>query len=250
MSVEKSDTFIQYDEIFHRLKQYGLSFNQARLKDCLQALTQTLMDIEVSQILDASRYERNSSRRAYRNGYRSTMWNTPIGNIDLRVPKLRRGTYYPDQLLNDARVSEGLLQLITICLLRGIDEDNVSETLSALDLIVLSPYETHQICDVIRLYADVSIPTVNNEDNLTGERLPLTIHRQRLLNDNHHADSKFWQDFARRLIESGLIIESDQSVLASINPYALLQLDESCVLHLDFAEHIHPLYEEDYLWIA
>ena len=251
MPVEKTDTFIQYNEISRILKRYGVSFNQAMLKNCLQVLTQTLMDIEVSQILDASRYERNSSRRAYRNGYRSTMWNTLIGDIELRVPKLRRGTYYPDQLLNDPRVSELLLQLITVCIVRGIDEDFVAETLKTLDLFEISPYEIHQVCDAIRSYVELSDTesSYNSEDNRSGERLLASYNRHRLLNDNTHTDSEFWKDFARRLIQAGLIVENEQSVLAIVNPYASLQLDDSACI-LDFADYIYPLYEEDYLRIA
>ena len=249
MSVGKSDTFLHYNEISHFLKRNGLSLNQTLLKDCLQALMQTLMDIEVSQILDASRYERNNSRRAYRNGYRSTIWNTVIGNIELRVPKLRRGTYYPDQLLNDFQVSDLLLELITVCILQGTDEKYVSEILSALNFMDLSAYEIHQVCDVIRLYADLSEPESSYNGDI--QRLPITYQRQRLLNHRHNEDSEFWHDFARRLIEAGLIVESDQSVLASVNPYALLECDDSeSILQADFAQYIYPLYEEDYLWIA
>lgn len=268
MSVVKSDTPTQYNDVLDILEQHGFTFNQMFVKECLQALTQTLMDIEVSQMLDASHYERNTTRRAYRNGYRSTVWNSSIGDIELRIPKLRRGTYYPDQLLNDPRISEMLVQLIRVSVLYGIDEGYVAEMLSKLDLIPLSSYEIHQLCDVIRVYVerfDKETESIK-EHNRPTERLPINYHRHQLLNrkrlvheqleiidtnEGLRLDSEFWQDFARRLIQAGLIEENHQSMLSGVNPYALLQLDDSeSVLHPNFAQYVHPLYENDYQWIA
>jgi len=268
MTDEKTDTFIQYDEISHMLKQYGVSFNQTVLKECLQALTQTLMDIEVSQILDASRYERNTTRRAYRNGYRSTVWTTSIGNLELRVPKLRSGTYYPDRLLNDSHISDVLIQLIAVCLVQGIDEEYVAQILSTLELMPLSPYEIHQACDAMRVNLSLSETEIMSikDNNGLASRFPTNYSRHRLLNGNRHTDEQldviaaherlrldhdFWKDFVRRLVQAGLIVEHHQSILSSVNPYAVLQLDESdVVLHVDFADYIHRLYKEDYQQIA
>jgi hypothetical protein len=264
--VEKSDTIIQVDEISQLLERDGFVFNQTLLKDCLQALTQNLMDIEVSQILDASRYERNTTRRAYRNGYRSTVWSTSIGNIELRVPKLRRGTYYPDQLLNESWISESLIQLITVCLLQSVDEDYVAETLSELNLMTLSPYNIHQLCDVIRLYSEQIDAKSIDDENVVVERLPATYYRHRLMMINQNVDEhsdmmsiddrlqldrEFWQDFVRRMVQAGVLVENHQSILSSVNPYAVIQLEEyDSALHLNFADTIYPLYKEDYLRIA
>jgi hypothetical protein len=259
--VAKSDTSRHYNDILAILKHHGFTFNSMLVKDCLQALTQTLMDIEVSQMLDASRYERNTTRRAYRNGYRSTVWNTSIGNIDLRIPKLRRGTYYPDRLLNDSYVSKMLIHLIRMCILQGIDEDYVAGTVSALKLITLSSYEIQQLCDGIRLHLELSdsaTDSVNDKSVLT-DRLLISDYRYGLLSRKRRVhveetlqlDSEFWQDFMRRLVQAGLVVESDQAMLSGNNPYASLRLDENhSILCLDFAQYIYSPYEEDYQWIA
>ena len=69
--------------------------------------------------------------------------------------------------------------------------------------------------------------------------------------DRLRRDREFWQDFARRLIEAGLIEENHQSTLSSVNPYASLQFDDSNVIsHLNFAYMNYPLYIEDYQLIA
>ncbi len=66
------------------------------LRESLRVTLQLVMEMEVSAILEASPYERNDQRRAYRNGYRERVWDSPLGEIQLRIPKLRKGTYYPD----------------------------------------------------------------------------------------------------------------------------------------------------------
>lgn len=208
-------------------------------------------------MLDASRYERNTTRRAYRNGYRSTVWNTSIGNIGLRIPKLRRGTYYPDRLLNDPHVSEMLVHLIRMCILQGIDEEYVAETVSALKLITLSSYEIQQLCDGIRLHLELF--GIETESSVSTDRLLISDYRNGLLSRKRRVDveetlkldSEFWQDFMRRLVQAGLMMESDQAMLSGNNPYASFQLDENhSILRPYFAQHVYPLYEEDYQWIA
>lgn len=251
---------IKPDEMLVKLEQDGYSLNISVVKDCLQSLVQTLMDIEVSQILDASRYERSANRRAYRNGYRTTIWSTPIGNIALRIPKLRRGTYYPERLLNDDEMAETLIPLVKLCLLYGINEDLLAKTLDKLNWITLSSYEIHQLCDNLRqIIGQTSSPDliVGEETSLSYRKYLMLIrqqqkdqpHETRLEEDNVQLDEQFWEDFTRRMSQSGLIVESHQSVLASVNPYAQLQLDEhQAVLKPNFAIYIHPLI--DYQLIA
>ena len=56
-------------------------------------LAEGLMELEVSDKVGAERYERSGERENYRNGYRSRLWQTRVGDIALRVPKLRSGGY-------------------------------------------------------------------------------------------------------------------------------------------------------------
>jgi hypothetical protein len=60
------------------------------------------MELEVSEQVGAGRYERTPERKTYRNGYRERVWETRVGQIPLRVPKLRQGSYFPS-LLTSAR---------------------------------------------------------------------------------------------------------------------------------------------------
>lgn len=75
------------------LSKYEHRPSQDLLRQGLEALVRVLMDLEVSQQIGAARYERTPTRTNYRNGYRLRDWQTRVGNITLRIPKLRQGSY-------------------------------------------------------------------------------------------------------------------------------------------------------------
>ena len=58
------------------------------LRECVKVLGQALMESEVSAQIGAEPYERTSGRPAYRNGYRSRTWDTRVGTIELKIPKV------------------------------------------------------------------------------------------------------------------------------------------------------------------
>jgi transposase-like protein len=68
------------------------------LRDGLKLLAQELMDAEVSQLVGAGLHERAETRLTYRNGYREREWDTRVGTIELDIPKLRAGSYFPSLL--------------------------------------------------------------------------------------------------------------------------------------------------------
>src|SRR3712207_2318716 len=68
------------------------------LREGVRVLTQALMEIEVSQQVGAERYERTGERVGQRNGYRERAWDTRVGTIGLRVPRVREGGYVPGWL--------------------------------------------------------------------------------------------------------------------------------------------------------
>jgi hypothetical protein len=68
------------------------------LRDGVRVLSQALMEVEVSQHLGAERHERTAERTGQRNGYREREWDTRVGTIGLRVPRVRDGSYFPAML--------------------------------------------------------------------------------------------------------------------------------------------------------
>ena len=64
------------------------------LREGVRMLAQLLMDAEVSNQIGAGLYERSGDRVAHRNGYRIRTWDTRVGTVELRVPKVAPGTYF------------------------------------------------------------------------------------------------------------------------------------------------------------
>ncbi len=78
------------------------------LREGLRLLVQVFIELEISDVIEATPHERSSNRRSYRNGYRRRTWMTSLGELTLEIPKLRKGTYYP-AFFETLRQSESFL---------------------------------------------------------------------------------------------------------------------------------------------
>lgn len=77
------------------LRKAQLSNDVDFLREGIQALAQALMEAEVAQHVGAGRYERSAERTGERNGHRERRWDTRVGSIQLRVPRVRDVSYFP-----------------------------------------------------------------------------------------------------------------------------------------------------------
>ena len=75
------------------------------LREGIRVLAQVLMDAEVSTQIGAELYKRTAARTAHRNGYRTRTWDTRVGTIELQVPKIAPGSYFPSLLEPRRRAS-------------------------------------------------------------------------------------------------------------------------------------------------
>src|SRR4051794_37096184 len=82
------------------------------LRDGVQLMTQMLMEAEVSAKIGASLGQRAPERTTQRNGYREREWQTRVGDVNLRIPKLRQGSYFPSFLEPRRRAEQALLSVI------------------------------------------------------------------------------------------------------------------------------------------
>lgn len=194
----------------HYFHQYDLSLPKDFWEDALSLVAQSLMEIEVSQLIDASRYERNGARRAYRNGYRESAWLTGDTEINLRIPKLRSGTYYPSFL--DIPFAE---KIITDLILKSyVESTNFEQISDSLSLLNLSAHGSHiasleeSLYDLINrhkqrlfLAEEVQLDVLPIDDNGRERYLALAFDDQELLQHKivSQIDEEFWQDFVRRL---------------------------------------------------
>ena len=101
----------------------------------LQAFAQTLMSAQASAQCGAAYNERSDERVNSRNGYRNRDWDTRVGTIDLAVPKLRVGSYYPDWLLVPRRRAEqALVTVIGQAYVEGVSTRRVDDLVKAMGI--------------------------------------------------------------------------------------------------------------------
>jgi len=79
------------------------------LREGIRVLAQALMETEVAGLIGAERYERSGERAGYRNGYRLGTWDTRVGTIELAIPKVKPGSYFPPLLEPRRRAERALL---------------------------------------------------------------------------------------------------------------------------------------------
>jgi hypothetical protein len=103
------------------------------LREGVRILAQGLMDAEVSSQIGADLYERSEARTAHRNGYRTRTWDTRVGTVELRVPKIAPGTYFPALLEPRRRAERALAAVIQEAYVKGISKSEVSRICKELD---------------------------------------------------------------------------------------------------------------------
>lgn len=116
------------------LRKVGSNLDGDFLREGLALLAQLKMDLEVAQRIGADRYQRTATRTNQRNGYRERPWDTRVGRIVLRIPKLRHGSYFPSLLTPRRRAERALLNVIQQAYIEGVSTRRVDELIQALGL--------------------------------------------------------------------------------------------------------------------
>ena len=117
------------------------------LRSLLQAVVEQLMSAEADSRCGAGYGERSAERVNARNGYRVRPWETRLGEIDLAIPKLRRGSYFPEWLLEPRRRSEkALLAAVAEAYVLGVSTRRVERLLETLGLSGISKSRVSEIC--------------------------------------------------------------------------------------------------------
>jgi putative transposase len=116
------------------------------LVDGVRWLLQELMDAEVSAQIGAGRYERTSERTGQRNGYRTRPWDTRLGTLELAIPKLRTGSYFPSWLEPRRRAEQALVAVITEAYVQGVSTRKVEALVQSLGIAGISKSEVSRLC--------------------------------------------------------------------------------------------------------
>ena len=105
------------------------------LREMVRAFAENLMSAEADAMCGAPYGERSDDRVNRRNGYRDRDFDTRVGTVELRVPKLRQGTYYPEWLFERRRRAErALVAVICECYVRGVSTRRVDGLVKALGM--------------------------------------------------------------------------------------------------------------------
>jgi putative transposase len=115
------------------------------LREALRVVTQELMEAEVEAHLGAERYER-TAERGQRNGYRERAWDTRVGSIALRVPRVRDSSYFPTLLEPRTRAERALVAVIQEAYVQGVSTRQVDALVQALGMSGISKSQVSRLC--------------------------------------------------------------------------------------------------------
>src|SRR6478752_746521 len=116
------------------------------LRSVAETVLQMLMEADVEGLIGAGRHERSPERLNYRNGFRDRALDTRLGTLQLRVPKLRQGSYFPP-FLEPRKVSEkALVAVIQEAWIGGVSTRRVDELAQAMGLSGISKSTVSKLC--------------------------------------------------------------------------------------------------------
>jgi putative transposase len=117
------------------------------LRSAVKTMAESLMELEVAAKLGADPHERTSERTGYRNGHRGRIWDTRAGTIELDIPKLRRGSYFPDWLVEPRRRAErALFSVVAEAYVLGVSTRKVDSLVRTLGIDGISKSEVSRLC--------------------------------------------------------------------------------------------------------
>jgi putative transposase len=139
-------TASQSIDLLSALRKVGMDQDVDFLREGVRVLSQALMEAEVSAQLGAERHERTPERSGQRNGYRERQWDTRVGTIDLKVPRVRDGRYFPSLLEPRKRAERALAAVVQEAYVQGVSTRRVDDLMQALGLDGISKSQVSRIC--------------------------------------------------------------------------------------------------------
>ena len=116
------------------------------LREMLQFVAQRMMDLDVEGLCGAAYGERDKARENSRNGYRDRTWETRTGAIDLRIPKLRRSSYFPPFLEPRRTAEKALAAVIQEAYIQGVSTRSVDNLVKAMGMTGISSSQVSRLC--------------------------------------------------------------------------------------------------------
>jgi putative transposase len=198
------------------------------LREGVRVLGEALMELEVGEHLGAGRHERTAERTGYRNGYRERLWDTRVGTVELRVPRVRDGSFFPALLEPRRRAERALAAVVQEAYVHGVSTRRVDDLVKALGMAGISKSQVSRVCqeldrEVERFRArtlagaypyvclDATFLKVRQDGRVVGQAVVVAIgvkesgEREVLgLDVGPSEDGAFWLQFLRSLVARGL----------------------------------------------
>jgi transposase-like protein len=199
------------------------------LREALRVLTQELMEAEVEAQLGAERYERTAERTGQRNGYRPRDWDTRVGSLALRVPRVRDGSYFPTLLEPRTRAERALVAVIQEAYVHGVSTRRVDALVQALGMTGISKSQVSRLCQELDavilafrtrrldgaypyLWLDATFVKARQDGRVVSVAVVIAVgvrasgEREVLGFDvGPSEDGAFWHSFLRSLVARGLV---------------------------------------------
>jgi putative transposase len=116
------------------------------LRDSMAWMARELMEAEISARIGAELGERSPERTTHRNGYRPRAWDTRVGQLELAIPKLRQGSYFPSFLEPRRRAEQALVAVVQEAYVNGVSIRKVDRVVEQLGLSHLSKDQVSRLC--------------------------------------------------------------------------------------------------------
>lgn len=231
------------------------------LREGVRVLAQAVMELEVEQHLGAGRHERTPERTGQRNGYRERQWDTRAGSIDLHVPRVRDGGFFPSLLEPRRRAERALTAVVQEAYVQGVSTRRVDALVQALGLNGVSKSQVSRLCEELDeevtrfrtrrldavypyIWLDATFVKVREAKRVVAQAIVIAIgvrqsgEREVLgLDVGPSEDGEFWLQFLRNLVSRGLsgvqlvISDAHQGLRAAIGAVLAGAAWQRCRVH-------------------
>lgn len=138
---------LTHDDLTQLLEMVRAGGDVDVVRESVEMVLQALIDAEATEVIGAAPHERTETRTNQRNGTRGRLLSTKAGDVELRIPKLRTGSFFPSVLERRRRIDRALFAVVMEAYVHGVSTRKVDDLVAALGLAAgISKSEVSRIC--------------------------------------------------------------------------------------------------------